>query len=196
MARIGVYPGSFNPPTHAHLAIAQAACVQHGLDRVDLVHSHRVLGKDRADRPLFEHRVQVLSASVAPYSQLRAVVTDKQLIVDIAYGYDIVIMGADKWHQIQDPVWYNNDTSARDMLMARLPTVAVAPRPPLEVPDGLRLNVDAGLVLGFSSTMARQGKIELMAPPAAEFALRTGAWIDPTRYELGLPHATNPDQAI
>ena len=34
--RIGVYPGSFNPPTIAHIEIALAARAHHGLQRVDL----------------------------------------------------------------------------------------------------------------------------------------------------------------
>ncbi|MEC8920902.1 MAG: nicotinic acid mononucleotide adenylyltransferase, partial [Actinomycetota bacterium] len=32
--RHGVYPGSFDPPTLAHLAVADAARRRHGLDRV------------------------------------------------------------------------------------------------------------------------------------------------------------------
>ena len=34
-ARLGVYPGSFNPPTVAHLEIALTAREHHGLHRVD-----------------------------------------------------------------------------------------------------------------------------------------------------------------
>ena len=34
---IGCYPGSFNPPTVAHLAVAESAVEQAGLDRLDLV---------------------------------------------------------------------------------------------------------------------------------------------------------------
>ena len=48
MARVGIYPGSFNPPTTAHVAIASAACHQRDLDRVVLAHSHQVLGKNVA----------------------------------------------------------------------------------------------------------------------------------------------------
>ncbi|MDT1909227.1 hypothetical protein, partial [Acinetobacter baumannii] len=35
--RIGAYPGTFNPPTIAHLAVADAARAQRRLDRVVLV---------------------------------------------------------------------------------------------------------------------------------------------------------------
>ncbi|WP_419919708.1 hypothetical protein [Candidatus Poriferisocius sp.] len=49
--RIGVYPGSFNPPTIGHLAIARAAPAQQGLDRVDLAVSRVALGKELVARP-------------------------------------------------------------------------------------------------------------------------------------------------
>ena len=65
MTRVGIYPGSFNPPTIAHLAIAAAARDQRSLDRVVLAHSHRVLGKGEVERPLFRHRVEVLEAVAA-----------------------------------------------------------------------------------------------------------------------------------
>src|SRR6185436_14384082 len=43
--RRGAYPGTFNPPTVAHLAVALAARSQCGLDRVELVLSEVPLGK-------------------------------------------------------------------------------------------------------------------------------------------------------
>ena len=45
-AHIGVYPGSFNPPTTAHLAIAEAARTHHRLDRVVLSVSRSALAKE------------------------------------------------------------------------------------------------------------------------------------------------------
>lgn len=186
MARVGVYPGSFNPPTTAHVAIARAAHHQWGLDQVVLAHSHQVLGKNRVERPLFRHRVEVLEAVAASETWLEATVTDHHLLADIAKGYDLVIMGADKWHQIHELQWYDHDPSQRDATLARLPPVAVAPRPPLEVPPDLALDLPAEVVAGISSTEARAGAVELMAPAARRFALTTGAWIDPDRYERWL----------
>ena len=55
--------------------------------------------------------------------------TDAQLITDIAAGYDVVVMGADKWAQVRDPAWYDGSTAARDAALARLARVLVAPRP-------------------------------------------------------------------
>ena len=42
--RIGVYPGSFDPPTIAHVHLAERAIEQCGLDRLDLVISVVTLG--------------------------------------------------------------------------------------------------------------------------------------------------------
>ena len=112
---------------------------------------------------------------------LEIVVTDAQLIVDIAVGHDVVIMGADKWHQVNDPSYYGGDPVRRDDAVARLPTVAVAPRPPLPVPDEHRLTVP-DWVGEQSSTAARGGRIEWMLDEARHFDVETGAWSEPARY--------------
>ncbi len=62
--RIGVQPGSFDPPTLAHLAIAWAALRHHDLDRVVWTVSRRPLGKD-AGRTDVEARLDVLRAVAA-----------------------------------------------------------------------------------------------------------------------------------
>src|SRR6478672_1188639 len=116
---IGVYPGSFNPLTLAHLGIAAAARDRHRLDRVDLVLSVRALEKEHVDRPLWRDR-----------------------LADLAEGYDVLIMGADKWHQVLDVRYYAGSGEARDAAVARLPRLAIAPRPPLEVPADLLLEVE------------------------------------------------------
>ena len=106
--RLGVYPGSFNPPTIGHLAIAEAARDQRGLDRVDFTVSRVALGKEAVERPSFDDRIAVLETSVADIEGLAVVVTDHQLLVDIAQGYDAVVMGADKWAQVLDPAFYGD----------------------------------------------------------------------------------------
>lgn len=189
--KIGVYPGSFNPLTWAHLAIAEAAVSAHGLLRIDLAQSHRPLGKDVVERPTFAHRVEVLRAAAAARPWLGVLITDKRLITEIAQGYDMVVMGADKWVQIQDPVWYNNDPVQRDAALAELPPLAVAPRPPHQVPAEVRLTVPPEAITDISSTQARNGDSTLMAPEARRFAEKTGAWIDPNRYEQYLADLGN-----
>ncbi len=71
----------------------------------------------------------MLEAIAARLGWLGVVLTDHQLIADVSAGYDAVIIGADKWAQIMDPVWYQS-AEARDAAVARLPRILVAPRPP------------------------------------------------------------------
>ncbi len=184
--RRGVYPGSFNPLTTAHLAIAEAACEAHQLDRVHLTVSTSALAKEHVMHPRFEHRIEVLHDAVIDIEWLEIQTTEMQLLVDIGSGYDVLIVGADKWWQIQDPVWYDNDPAARDEALAKLPTVAVAPRGDLATPEHLTLDVDLELIANISSTEARSGNLDLMVPAARRFAEQTGAWIDPARYDRWL----------
>ena len=183
--RVGVYPGSFNPPTIAHVAIAAAAREQRSLDRVVFVVSRSPINKEHVDRPLFEHRVDVLRTEVARYQWLDVEITEARLLVDIARGYDVLVMGADKWAQVNDPEYYDDDPAARDAAVAALPTLAIAPRPPFVVPPEHSLIVDAAHVV-VSSSEARGGITQWMAPAARAFDRRTGAWSDPDRYEQWL----------
>lgn len=184
MSRIGAYPGSFNPPTIAHLAIADAARRTRRLDRVDLVLSRVTLAKEHVELPLLEHRVAVLEEVGRRVAWLGVRVTDAQLLVDIAEGYDVVVMGADKWAQINDVAWYD-DAAARDRAIAALPEPVVVPRPPHPMPDHLVLEV-GGHLADVSSTAARDGATELMLPEARAFAAETGAWLDEDRYRAWL----------
>ena len=156
--RLGVYPGSFNPPTVGHLAIALAARDQRSLDRIDMAVSRVALGKDLSVGPAFEDRVAVLEASVADIDGVEVVVTDRQLVVDIAKGYQLVVMGADKWAQIQDPAFYENSAEDRDRAVEALLELelAIAPRPPFEVPAGAKLGISLDMA-AVSSSGARQG---------------------------------------
>src|SRR5579875_2540178 len=167
--RVGAYPGSFNPPTVAHLAVARAALEQAGLDRVDLVVSESALGKEDVLVPSLDDRVATLRrvASTRPWLGVR--VTPLRLIADIAEHDDAVIVGADKWAQLLDPAWYGGSVARRDAALARLPRVLVAPREPYPPPDldgdiglatpALLLRLDAGLA-AVSSTGARAGRRE------------------------------------
>lgn len=175
--RVGVYPGSFDPPTIAHVHLAERAIEQCGLDRLDLVISVVTLGKtdDRlsplADRLAALHRL----ADTDPALGVRT--TEHSLLADIAAGYDLVVMGADKWAQLLDPSWYGS-VAERDAALARLPQIALAPRPPWPMPgddpdaavpealDVVILDVDRahGAV---SATEVRNGRDEWRALPPA-----------------------------
>lgn len=180
-SRTAVYPGSFNPPTVAHLEVSLAARRQHGLHMVVWSVSRVALAKEQVDHPRFDHRIEVLERVASQHEWLRIRVTDAQLLVDVARGFDLLVLGADKWMQINEPRWYESD-DARHAAIDGLPPVAVAPRPPHEVPHGLRLEVDDRLG-SVSSSRARSGEIDMMLPAARDFAERTGAWLDPERYD-------------
>ena len=70
--RIGAYPGSFNPPTTAHLAVAEAALTRGGLDRVDLVLSRRPLGKEHVAAPTLADRLDLLAELLRTQRELDA----------------------------------------------------------------------------------------------------------------------------
>lgn len=174
--RTGCYPGSFNPPTVAHLAIAHAAVRQCRLDRLDLVLSRVALGKEHLGTdggPTADDRARALVALTAGRPWLRVTVTDHRLLADIAEGYDVVVLGADKWSQLVDPHWYGGSTEARDAALARLPEIAVAPRPGHAVPDhSVVLELDDPTFAEVSSTAVRDGRTDWIAPEVA------GTWPD------------------
>lgn len=176
-----VYPGTFNPPTIGHVAIIEAVLDVHAPGRLDLMVSRQPLGKSQIDYPTLDHRLEILAASVAHLEVVQVGVTDLRLIADIAEGYDLVVMGADKWAQINDVAFYA-DEAARDSAVAALPTLAIVARGSDAVPDGSALEVGRD-ISSVSSSAARLGEADLMTPAAREFDHRTGAWSAPSRYE-------------
>jgi predicted RNA-binding protein with PIN domain/nicotinic acid mononucleotide adenylyltransferase len=161
-AHTGVYPGTFDPLTVAHLAIADAARGHAGLDRLDLALSTVALGKEHLDRAGVERRASDIRATTRARPWLDVVVTDAQLIADIAAGYDVVVMGADKWAQVRDLQWYGGDPVARDAALAAMPRVLVAPRPGFDTDGAEILAVDPAFV-HVSSSRARAGEHHLVA---------------------------------
>ena len=144
--RTGIQPGSFDPPTLAHLVIAHTALRYHQLDQIIWSVSRRPLGKNRG-RTSIEDRLVVLRTVAATHQWLTVEGTDARLIVDLAQGHDVVVMGADKWHQLHEARFYGEDTKSKEVKAAmtealnRLPTCAVAPRNGLEVPPDMVLPV-------------------------------------------------------
>src|SRR5947209_20574267 len=116
--RIAAYPGTFDPPTIAHLAVAEAALQACDVDRVVLV-----LSTDPIDKPSptpLEERVAAIEALAAARPWLGVAVTEHRLIADVAAGYDVVVMGADKWAQVLDPSYHPTEAHWQASL-ARLP---------------------------------------------------------------------------
>lgn len=158
--RHGVFPGSFDPLTVAHLALADAAREQCALARLDLVISHVPLAKEhRAQAPVSE-RIAAIDRHRDDRPWLAGATTDHQLLVDIAAGYDVLVVGADKWHQLHDPDFYGGSASRMRDALARLPILAVAPRAGHEVPahaEVVILEVDERWH-HVSSTAVREGR--------------------------------------
>src|SRR4051812_19245673 len=161
----GVFPGSFDPLTVAHLAIADAAREQGDLDHLDLAVSRTPLAKESVEQHPVDARLAAIRRAAATRPWLDAIPTDAQLITDIARGYDIVVMGADKWEQVQDPAWYEHDAARRDGAVAALPRVLVVPREGFEIVGAETLVIDADHH-AVSSTRARAGEHHLIAPEA------------------------------
>ena len=63
--RVGIFGGSFNPPHVAHLAVAEAARDQVGLDRVVWIPAAMPPHKQRQDLPAAEHRLAMTRLAVA-----------------------------------------------------------------------------------------------------------------------------------
>lgn len=160
---VGVYPGTFDPLTIAHLTIAETAVEHFQLDRLDLALSRLALGKEHLAENTLERRVTAIERAAVARPWLGVVVVDSRLIADIAHGYDAVVMGADKWAQVIDPDWYDGDESARDAALARLPRVGIAPRGDVEVPADLVLPVPAHIA-DVSASAVRSGRHDWAAP--------------------------------
>lgn len=141
MARHGVFPGSFDPLTVAHLAIADAARAQCGLTRLDLVISTVPLAKEHRRQAPVEERVRSIERIARNRPWLHARATDLRLVADIADGYDVLVLGADKWHQLHELRFYDGSEQARRAALARLPEVAVAPRRGVTTPGDASITV-------------------------------------------------------
>lgn len=163
---IGVFPGSFDPLTTAHLAIADAAIESCGLDRLDLALSTVALGKDHGGHSAIEERLAAIDAVRATRPRLAAVVTTDRLIADISHGYDVCVIGADKWHQLHDVSFYADSLADRDDALARLPRLVIAPRAGIALPvadERTMVLTIASTFADVSSTAVRAGRDEWRA---------------------------------
>ena len=104
-----VYPGSFNPPTVGHIEIVNSAINRFKVNEIHLVMSEIALGKEKLTRPSVSDRVEILEKSLSSIPEASVLKTSKQLIADIAEGYDVVILGADKWKQLTELAFYDDE---------------------------------------------------------------------------------------
>jgi nicotinic acid mononucleotide adenylyltransferase len=155
---VAAYPGTFDPPTIAHLAVAEAAWRACAVERVVLVLSQDPIGKP-SPTPLEDRRLRLCELA-ATRRWLDVAVSEHRLIADVCQGYDVVVMGADKWAQVLDPSYHPSQEAWRASL-ARLPRVAVARRGGLPIEgDVMILDVDLPEV---SSTGVREGRRDWLA---------------------------------
>lgn len=151
--------------TIAHLEIARQARAAHDLDEVHLVVSMVALDKPAPPGPSLARRIELIDIELADHPWMAVRVTELQFIADIACGYDVVIMGADKWEQVNDERYYAS-AAGRDEAVARLPQVAVARREGRSVTEDVVLETPAEFH-AVSSSEARDGRREFLAPQAA-----------------------------
>ena len=157
-----VFPGSFDPLTVGHLAVAEAAQQRLGLREVCLVLSVEPIGKDALAQLPVAERLDAIAAAAQGRPWLRSDVTAEKLLVDIAQGYDYLIVGADKAAQLIDPAYYGSE-GERDSALERLPPLVVAPRPGGFVPEDAVVLELPEWVAGVSSTAVRSGRVEWKA---------------------------------
>ena len=169
-----VYPGSFNPPTIGHIAIVNSAINHFGISELHLAISTVALGKEKLTVPSVADRVEILRRSLNQIPEASVLETRKQLIADIAEGYDLVILGADKWAQLHDLSFYK-DKEHMAQCLRRLPKLAVAPRNGIAVPQEILLTVPEE-INSISSSQVRRGKFEWMTKEAYEIGKDRGFW--------------------
>lgn len=133
---LALLPGSFNPPTNAHLALAEAARRDAGVDWVGYllatrtVNKEQIEGADLADRLLLLEYIArarpgegVTVVNRGLYvDQARIVRTARPTLRELTF-----VVGFDKIVQIFDPRYYDDYTAALDTLFS-LASFLVAPR--------------------------------------------------------------------
>jgi nicotinic acid mononucleotide adenylyltransferase len=134
--RLVVLPGSFNPPTKAHLALANSTLATGEVDRVDFLLASRTVNKERTEGASLADRLLLLEDLTVNHPNLGVVFVNRGLYVDQATIIrdalpsleDLAfVVGFDKIVQIFDPRYYQNRDEALDRLF-KLARFFVAPR--------------------------------------------------------------------
>lgn len=209
--RVGILPGSFNPPTVAHLELARAARRRFDLDHVVFSLSSVTVDKEQVEGLIREDRLLLLSLMAREHSWAGVAVVNRGLYSEQAPAFAAsfggaaepwFIVGMDKVLQIFDSKYYDDRDGALNALFARTRLIAANRedwdgkdlRALLEQPENLPyrdrvrpLSLPAHLK-DQSSSAVRQGVEGGSAWEAAlprvvrEFIAATGAFRD--RYDL------------
>jgi nicotinic acid mononucleotide adenylyltransferase len=156
--RRAVFPGSFDPLTVAHVGIADAVVVQRDVDVVHLAISEVALDKEHGGHATVAERTAAIDALGCDRPWIASVSTRDQLLADIADGYDVLVIGADKWHQLHEVRFYDGSARERDAALARLPELAVAPRAGVTLPAHVPVLQVEEALRHVSSTAVRAGR--------------------------------------
>jgi nicotinate-nucleotide adenylyltransferase len=133
---VGVLPGSFDPLTAAHAALARAALRHGGIDSLLFLLSVHVVDKGAAARAALADRALVLARYTARRPRCGVAVCNRGLYVEEAEALAPLlpagaalwfVVGFDKIEQVFDPRYYADRTTALDRLFA-LAGFLVAPR--------------------------------------------------------------------
>jgi nicotinic acid mononucleotide adenylyltransferase len=124
--RIGLFPGSFNPLTDAHAAVADAARAQAQLDTLAWTMAAITVDKERVARASLPDRLAQLVAFARPRGEAvllldRGLYVDQVAIPRAAVGSQVrvfVVVGFDKVVQIFDPRYYTDRDAALHALFA------------------------------------------------------------------------------
>jgi nicotinamide-nucleotide adenylyltransferase len=127
--RVGLLPGSFNPPTNAHVALAAAGRAS-GLDCVYYVLADRTVDKERVTGIPLADRLALLSELGEGVASV-----PRGLYVDMAEAMRdalpdaelVFLVGHDKIVQVFDPRYYQDRDAALEELFS-LASFLVAPR--------------------------------------------------------------------
>ncbi len=135
-----VFPGSFNPPTTAHLALLKQArqfARSHGFAHLYAAISKRTTDKETVERPLLLDRIILLETVLRHHLRHTGIMLlNRGLYVEQAEGVRAsfpqvkrlyFLIGFDKIVQIFDPHYYENRDAALHELFA-LAELLVAPR--------------------------------------------------------------------
>lgn len=165
MASKAVYPGTFNPPTVAHLAIARAALEELDITQLDIPLSRTPFGKSEAGPPNFDQRLQIAKMAFSFDDRITVYGTDLKFLSDISAGYTYLIIGDDKLAQLTDLQFYR-DPEEMAVKLASLPELVVVERSRVASDLPFRaLSIDPSY-REVSSTRVRNGETDLIAESA------------------------------
>jgi nicotinic acid mononucleotide adenylyltransferase len=124
--RVGILPGSFNPPTLAHIELARRAREIFGLDAIVFTLSRVTVDKEKVEGLILEDRLLLLSLIAGDLGWARVSVVNRGLYYEQARAFRSLlgnsarisfIVGLDKLIQIFDARYYQDREAALRVLL-------------------------------------------------------------------------------